>query len=60
LQVDPVTLPSAFSIDAYAKDDGAIMAISHRELPYFGVQFHPESFESPQGNAILSAFLECA
>ena len=34
-----------------------IMAIRHRELPVYGVQFHPESFLTPDGHEILKAFL---
>ena len=38
-------------------DDGIIMAVEHREFPCFGVQFHPESFMTPPGLAILENFL---
>ena len=37
------------------------MGVQHRELPRFGVQFHPESILSPQGPAIFARFLRlCA
>ncbi|MFY9340904.1 MAG: aminodeoxychorismate/anthranilate synthase component II [Planctomycetota bacterium] len=37
--------------------DGAIMAVRHREHPTFGVQFHPESFRTPDGPRLLANFL---
>jgi anthranilate/para-aminobenzoate synthase component II len=33
------------------------MATQHRELPRFGVQFHPESILTPDGPAIVRTFL---
>ena len=39
-------------------DDSLIMAIAHRELPAWGVQFHPESMLSPHGLDLLANFLE--
>ena len=38
-------------------DDGEIMAVSHREYPIFGVQFHPESILTPLGISILKNFI---
>ena len=35
-----------------------IMAIRHRELPVFGLQFHPESFLTHAGTDILQQFLQ--
>lgn len=49
--------PANFNVDAFSQDD-CIMAISHRDLPIFGVQFHPESYLSESNNLILSNFLE--
>lgn len=51
--------PDCLRIDAMA-DDGAIMAISHRTLPIFGVQFHPEAILSEYGYEVLSNFIEIA
>lgn len=37
--------------------NGDIMAMEHESLPLFGVQFHPESFMTKQGNRIVRNFL---
>ncbi len=39
---------------------GEIMAIAHRSLPRWGVQFHPESILTPDGPALLKNFLNLA
>jgi anthranilate/para-aminobenzoate synthase component II len=36
------------------------MAIAHRTLPLFGVQFHPESVGTVAGSQLLSNFLQVA
>ncbi|MBS4268392.1 anthranilate phosphoribosyltransferase [Campylobacter vulpis] len=38
-------------------EDGILMAIKHKNLPYFGIQFHPESYFSEYGLQIFSNFL---
>jgi len=38
-------------------DDGLVMALAHREKPVYGVQFHPESVLTPDGDRLLSNFL---
>ena len=56
LCIDPSTLPN--SLVAIAKStDKTIMAIMHRELPIFGLQFHPESIKTSCGKQILNNFL---
>ncbi|PWY99690.1 ADC synthase [Testicularia cyperi] len=35
----------------------AIMALQHKTLPFYGVQFHPESIESQAGHRLMSNFL---
>lgn len=50
------TLPEPFVVVARS-EDGEVMALRHRELPIFGVQFHPESVLSEHGHALLGNFL---
>lgn len=38
--------------------EGAVMAISHKTLPIFGVQFHPESIMTLEGQTILKNFVD--
>lgn len=57
LAVEPETIPACFSIDAWADD--TIMAISHRQYPLFGLQFHPESILSEHGMTLLDHFIHC-
>jgi anthranilate/para-aminobenzoate synthase component II len=33
------------------------MAICHRTLPLVGVQFHPESVLTPEGDTLLANFM---
>nr|HAT8713411.1 aminodeoxychorismate/anthranilate synthase component II [Legionella jordanis] len=56
LMIDPPTLPSCLSVDAWADDH--IMAISHRQYPLYGLQFHPEAILSEYGFELLKNFLE--
>ncbi len=51
-------LPEDLEITAEA--DGLIMALSHKDRPTHGVQFHPESIASEHGHRILSNFLDLA
>lgn len=51
------SLHAALAVDAVARDDQSIMAIRHRTLPHFGVQFHPESILSQEGHALLQNFV---
>jgi para-aminobenzoate synthetase len=48
-------LPEALAATAWA-EDGVIMAVRHRELPRWGVQFHPESIATHYGREILANF----
>ena len=45
------------AITATSTDDQAIMALTHRELPLQGLQFHPESILTPDGLTILGNWL---
>ncbi|NWO03693.1 MAG: aminodeoxychorismate/anthranilate synthase component II [Idiomarinaceae bacterium] len=60
LVVSPESLSTDFVIDADTeteKGQREIMAIRHRHLPLFGVQFHPESVMTAQGHNLLANFL---
>jgi anthranilate synthase/aminodeoxychorismate synthase-like glutamine amidotransferase len=50
------TLPDCLEVTAET-EDGLVMAVRHRELPVYGVQFHPESVITPCGQRILENFL---
>ena len=52
-------LPACFAVTAET-EDGLIMGLAHRELPMFGVQFHPESIASAHGHNLLRNFLALA
>ncbi len=56
LAVPEETVPREIKAIAWT-DDGTVMAMRHRELPYWGVQFHPESVLSPEGPRLLGNFL---
>ncbi len=62
LVVRPDTLPPEFEVTAAVGTGAArtIMAIAHRTLPLFGVQFHPESVATVAGSSLLLNFLELA
>jgi anthranilate synthase/aminodeoxychorismate synthase-like glutamine amidotransferase len=49
-------LPDELELTAWT-GDGLVMAAQHRELPRFGVQFHPESILTPEGPRIVENFL---
>jgi anthranilate synthase component II len=57
LVADPDSLPSCLEVTARTAD-GVIMALEHKELPVWGVQFHPESIETEHGHQLLRNFLE--
>ncbi|MFM8999517.1 MAG: anthranilate synthase component II [Actinomycetota bacterium] len=52
-------LPPDLVVTARA-EDGTVMALEHRELPRFGLQFHPESILTPEGPRIVANFLALA
>ncbi len=56
LVVDRTSLPDSFRIVSETKQ-GEIMGIRHKELPIEGVQFHPESLLTDEGEKLLYNFL---
>jgi anthranilate synthase component 2 len=63
LIVSPAGLPAELEITAWSDDRAAgseIMALCHRTLPVFGVQFHPESVGTGHGKRVLANFLQGA
>lgn len=56
LIVERSSFPDCLEITART-EDGLIMALKHRELPIYGVQFHPESYSTGPGKKILQNFL---
>jgi len=56
LEVKADTLPAELVPTAWA-DDGTLMAMRHTELPWWGVQFHPESVLTTAGPRLVENFL---
>jgi anthranilate synthase component 2 len=56
LATEASTLPPELIVTA-TTDDGEVMAVSHREYPMYGLQFHPESVLTPHGFQILANFI---
>lgn len=59
LHAEEEAIPDALNVTSRS-DDGVVMAVEHRELPLYGVQFHPESIGTPRGMDILKNFLFAA
>lgn len=49
-------LPEELQVTAFTTQ-GEVMALQHRQLPLFGVQFHPESILTQEGKHLLESFL---
>lgn len=63
LVVSPERLPAVLEIVAWSSDRQPrqeIMALCHRTLPVYGVQFHPESVATLHGKRLLANFLSLA
>lgn len=54
LMLDKV--PENFKLTAWTRED-EIMAVKHEKYPLFGIQFHPESFLTQEGNKLMHNFL---
>ena len=56
LCADQSTLPSELRLTAKT-ERGEIMGVRHQSLPLEGVQFHPESVLTPEGNQLMANFI---
>jgi anthranilate synthase component 2 len=57
LVIDKTSLPACLNIEAEDADE-IIMAIQHKAFPCYGVQFHPESILTAQGELMIRNFLK--
>lgn len=55
---DKTVIPDILKVTATAADDKEIMAIKHKKLLIYGVQFHPESIMTEYGKKILENFVD--
>jgi len=47
-------------LERTAEFEGIVMGVEHKELPIYGVQFHPESILTPAGGKIIENILSIA
>lgn len=59
LTIRPGTLPDELQVTSES-EDGVIMGVRHTSLPIEGVQFHPESILTREGDHLLANFLKSA
>ena len=57
LIADKNTIPDCLKVTAVT-DDGEVMAVTHKDYPIYGVQFHPESIMTPEGINMLRNFIK--
>jgi anthranilate synthase component II len=57
LVVAEETLPEELVANAWSADERVLMGMWHRELPWWGVQFHPESILTEVGPRLMRNFL---
>lgn len=57
LAADPGTIPEELKITALTAE-GEVMAVQHKKYPIYGVQFHPESIMTPDGEQMLRNFIK--
>ena len=49
--------PECLEITAVS-DEGQVMALQHRQMPIYGIQFHPESVLTPEGKEIIKNYID--
>ncbi|MBW2185079.1 MAG: anthranilate/aminodeoxychorismate synthase component II [Desulfuromonadales bacterium C00003068] len=59
LVVEKASFPAQLNVTAWTQDQ-MIMGLAHRDLPIWGVQFHPESILSVSGKELMANFLRLA
>lgn len=60
LIVDDKTIPDCLEVIATLENSPMIMALAHKQLPFYGMQFHPESIATACGHDLLQNFLKLA
>ncbi|MEX1220684.1 MAG: aminodeoxychorismate/anthranilate synthase component II [Idiomarina sp.] len=63
LVLSAATLPAEFCVDAWVSQQGTtaekeVMAIRHKDMPLWGVQFHPEAILTEYGHDVLARFMQ--
>lgn len=56
LVADKNMIPESLQITA-VDEKGEVVAVQHKTLPIYGVQFHPESIMTPQGREMIQNFM---
>lgn len=51
--IDEKSLPDDWVVSFRSMNDGSVEGIAHKTLPYFAVQFHPESAPGPNDSSYL-------
>ena len=55
-QLSTKPMPSELIVTSVT-DDGEVMSVEHKDYPIYGVQFHPESIMTPNGEQMIRNFL---